>query len=198
MGVGIMRDTQNTLSRSKRVKSRRGSTFRIILSHREKSMTSHLFSKLALAAAATLLLMTPVCASAGTQAETLVKKIYQQAFKDKNLPSFDNYVQKYGTKEFAKIWQCGSNASSGEILFDTDPLFFWTQDPEIKPKAFEIKGLAGNSLVTVSVKMGDDSDSAVYVMSCDEGKCKISDFIYSFGSAKYTIIEAYPKCMPKN
>lgn len=46
--------------------------------------------------------------------------------------------------------------------------------------------------------MGDDSDSAVYVMSCDEGKCKISDFIYSFGSAKYTIIEAYPKCMPKN
>lgn len=164
-------------------------------SRMEKSMTLHIFSKQTLAAVSTLLLMTPVCASADNQAETLVKKMYQQAFKEKELPSFDNYVQKYGTREFAGIWQCGSYSSDGEILFDTDPLFFWTQDPEIRPEAFEIKALEGNNLVTVSVKLSDDLDSAVYVISCDEDKCKISDFIYPFGSAKYTIIEAYPECM---
>jgi len=168
-------------------------------------MTSHLFSKLALATASTVLLMTPAYASKDTHAETLVKKMYQQAFtelKKTMLPSFDDYVKKYGTKEFAKIWQCGSVASEGEILFDTDPLFFWTQDPDIKPKTFEIKALSGagdySNLVTVSAKTGDGSDSGVYVVTCDEGKCKISDFIYSFGSAKYTIIEAYPECMTKN
>jgi hypothetical protein len=161
-------------------------------------MTSHLFSKLVTATATAALLMAPACASADTQTETFVKKMYQQVFKEKNPPSFDSYVQKYGTKEFARIWKCGSDASSGEILFDTDPLFFWTQDPEIKPKDFDIDGLKGNSLVTVSVTAGGESDSAVYVMDCEEGKCKISDFIYSFGSATATIIESYPECMPKN
>ena len=133
-------------------------------------MTSHLFSKLALATAATVILMTPAYASKDTQAETLVKKMYQQAFtelKKTMEPLFDDYVKKYGTKEFAKIWQCGEDHLSvdGAILFDTDPLFFWTQDPEIKPKDFDIDGLKGNSLVTVSVKAGDESDSAVSASS---------------------------------
>ncbi len=156
-------------------------------------MTSHLFSKLSLAAITTVFLMTPVCASADTPSEKLVKKIYQEAFKNTN-ESFGYYVQKYGTEEFAKIWKCGSDALSeeGVILFDTDPIFFWTQDPAVKTNKFEIKALPGD-LVTVSV----DSDSAVYVIDCDEGKCKISDFIYSFGSSKYAIVEAFPKCTPK-
>ena len=102
-------------------------------------------------------------------------------------------------KEFARIWKCGSDALSkdGMILFDTDPIFFWTQDPTVKPKSFEIKALPGD-VVTVSVKTGDGGDSAVYIINCDEGKCEISDVIYSFGSAKYAIVEAYPECMPKN
>ena len=197
---------QNTFIRSKKSKPHCGSTFRKILSHGEKSMTSHLFSKLALATAATVILMTPAYASKDTQAETLVKKMYQQAFtelKKTMEPLFDDYVKKYGTKEFAKIWQCGEDHLSvdGAILFDTDPLFFCTQVPEIKPKTFEIKALAGDELVAVSAisaQTGNDSYSGVYVVTCDEGKCKISDFIYSFGSAKYTIIEAYPECMTKN
>lgn len=196
---------QNTLIRSKKSKPHCGSKFRKILSHGEKSMTSHLFSKLALATAATILLMAPAYASKDTHAETLVKKMYQQAFTELNksmLPLFDDYVKKYGTKEFAKIWQCGSDSSEGEILFDTNPLFFWTQDPDIKPKTFEIKALSVfgdySNLVTVSAKTGDSSDSGVYVVICEDGGCKISDFIYSFGSAKYTIIDAYPECMTKN
>ena len=57
-------------------------------------MTSHLFSKLALATAATILLMAPAYASKDTHAETLVKKMYQQAFTELNksmLPLFDDY-----------------------------------------------------------------------------------------------------------
>ena len=66
---------QNTLIRSKKSKPHCGSKFRKILSHGVKSMTSHLFSKLALATAATILLMASAYASKDTHAETLVKKM---------------------------------------------------------------------------------------------------------------------------
>ena len=161
---------------------------------------THLFSKLALAVAATVFLITPACASKDTEAETLIKNMYQQAFKklkDRNLhfldmyEEFDNYIQKYGSSDFAHIWQCnidhnwaGIEASPLERVFERG-----------YPKELEIKALPGTDLVTVTAKTGDDSISLVYVVRCGYMGCAISDYIYApFGSAKYMISLLAPEC----
>ena len=62
---------------------------------------------MALAVAATVFLMTPACASKDTKAETLIKYMYQQTFKELNDPfAFDNYINGYGSRDFAYICQC--------------------------------------------------------------------------------------------
>ena len=159
---------------------------------------THLFSKLALAVAATVFLITPACASKDTEAETLIKNMYQQAFKklkDRNLhfldmyEEFDNYIQKYGSSDFAYIWQCNIDHNLNIV---GSPLneFIWGP-----PKEFEVKALPGTDLVTVTAKIGDDSISWVYVVRCGYGGCAISDYIYApFGSAKYMISLTDPEC----
>ncbi len=168
-----------------------------ILPYGGKYMT-HLFSKLALAVlalavAATVFLMTPACASKDTEAETLIKYMYQQTFKDRLSPdpfAFDNYIKEYGSSDFAYIWQCNIDHNLNIV---GSPLneFIWGPPP----KEFEVKALPGTDLVTVTAKIGDDSISWVYVVRCGYGGCEISDYIYApFGSAKYMISLTDPEC----
>ena len=156
---------------------------------------THLFSKLALAVlalavAATVFLMTPACASKDTKAETLIKYMYQQTFKELNDPfAFDNYIKEYGSSDFAYIWQCNIDH---DLNIVADPLDEFRWGP---PKEFEVKALPGTDLVTVTAKIGDDSISWVYVVRCGYGGCEISDYIYApFGSAKYMISLIDPEC----
>ena len=156
-----------------------------ILPYGEKYMT-HLFSKLALAVAATVFLMTPACASKDTEAETLIKYMYQLS---PDPFAFDNYIKEYGTSDFAYIWQCNIDHNLNIV---GSPLneFIWGP-----PKEFEVKALPGTDLVTVTAKIGDDSISWVYVVRCGYGGCEISDYIYApFGSAKYMISLIDPEC----
>lgn len=174
-----------------------------ILPYGEKYMT-HLFSKLALAVAATVFLITPACASKDTEAETLIKNMYQQAFKKLKDPGFfildlfeefNNYIQKYGSSDFAHIWQCNidHNINYQYEPIETSPLELVFERGY--PKELEIKALPGTDLVTVTAKTGDDSISLVYVVRCGYMGCAISDYIYApFGSAKYMISLLAPEC----
>ena len=152
---------------------------------------THLFSKLALAVlalavAATVFLMTPACASKDTEAETLIKYMYQLS---PDPFAFDNYIKEYGTSDFAYIWQCNIDH---DLNIVGSPLneFIWGP-----PKEFEVKALPGTDLVTVTAKTGDDSISLVYVVRCGYMGCAISDYIYApFGSAKYMISLTDPEC----
>lgn len=161
-----------------------------ILPYGGKYMT-HLFSKLALAVlalaiAATVFLMTPACASKDTEAETLIKYMYQLS---PDPFAFDNYIKEYGTSDFAYIWQCNIDH---DLNIVADPLDEFRWGP---PKEFEVKALPGTDLVTVTAKIGDDSISWVYVVRCGYGGCEISDYIYApFGSAKYMISLTDPEC----
>ena len=147
---------------------------------------THLFSKLALAVAATVFLMTPACASKDTEAETLIKYMYQLSPEPF---AFDNYIKEHGTSDFAYIWQCNIDH---DLNIVADPLDEFRWGP---PKEFEVKALPGTDLVTVTAKIGDDSISWVYVVRCGYGGCAISDYIYApFGSAKYMISLTDPEC----
>ena len=111
--------------------------------------------------------------------------------------TFSDFLNNYGDPQFKKIYSCMEKESEGYIFLDTDPISFFSQDPDPNTKisiGMTPSVNPNEEIITVKAEV-DVFSEASYVFSCDKERCLITDFIYpEMGSLKNAIFKDYPKC----